>query len=303
MSILVNSDTKVIVQGITGKTGGFHARHCLDYGTQIVAGVTPGRGGEKFENKIPVYDTVREAVEKHGATASVIFVPAPFAADAILECVDAGLELVITITEGIPVHDMMIVKRVVEEAGNGKKTRLIGPNCPGIITPGKGKESSGGCKIGIMPGYIHKAGRVGVVSRSGTLTYEAVWQLTTLGLGQSTCIGIGGDPIHGLSHKDCIALFNDDPDTDAILMIGEIGGTAEEEAAEYVKKKVKKPVAAFIAGRTAPPGRRMGHAGAIISGGKGTAAEKIKALESAGIAVAETPATMGETVAKIVARR
>jgi succinyl-CoA synthetase alpha subunit len=298
MSILVNSNTKVIVQGITGKAGGFHARHCLDYGTRIVAGVTPGRGGEKFENQIPVYDTVREAVEKHGATASAIFVPAPFAADSILECVSAGLELVITITEGIPVHDMMIVKRVIEASGG--KTRLIGPNCPGIVTPGKGKESSGGCKIGIMPGYIHKAGRVGVVSRSGTLTYEAVWQLTTLGIGQSTCIGIGGDPIHGLSHKDCIALFNDDPETDAILMIGEIGGTAEEEAAEFVKKKVKKPVAAFIAGRTAPPGRRMGHAGAIISGGKGTAAEKIKALVSAGIAIAETPATMGETVRKLL---
>ena len=298
MSILVNSKTKVLVQGITGKAGGFHARHCLDYGTQIVAGVTPGRGGETFD-KVPVYDTVREAVEKHGVNASVIFVPAPFAADSILECVDAGLELVICITEGIPVHDMMIVKRIIQDHGN--KTRLIGPNCPGIITPGQGRDSSGGCKIGIMPGYIHKAGRVGVVSRSGTLTYEAVWQLTTLGLGQSTCIGIGGDPVHGLSHRDCIALFNDDPDTDAILLIGEIGGTAEEEAAEYVEKNVKKPVAAFIAGRTAPPGRRMGHAGAIISGGKGTAAEKVKALQAAGIAIAETPATMGETVKNLLA--
>ncbi len=298
MSILVNSETKVLVQGITGKAGGFHARHCLDYGTQIIAGVTPGRGGETFENKVPVYDTVREAVEKHGANASVIFVPAPFAADSILECVDAGLELVICITEGIPVHDMMIVKSIIQQAGG--RTRLIGPNCPGIITPGRGKDSSGGCKIGIMPGYIHKAGRVGVVSRSGTLTYEAVWQLTTLGIGQSTCIGIGGDPIHGLSHKDCIALFNEDPDTDAILMIGEIGGTAEEEAAEYVKANVKKPVAAFIAGRTAPPGRRMGHAGAIISGGKGTAAEKVKAMQSAGIAIAETPAVMGETVRELL---
>ena len=298
MSILVNSKTKVLVQGITGKAGGFHARHCLDYGTQIVAGVTPGRGGETFD-KVPVYDTVREAVEKHGVNASVIFVPAPFAADSILECVDAGLELVICITEGIPVHDMMIVKRIIQDHGN--KTRLIGPNCPVIITPGQGRDSSGGCKIGIMPGYIHKAGRVGVVSRSGTLTYEAVWQLTTLGLGQSTCIGIGGDPVHGLSHRDCIALFNDDPDTDAILLIGEIGGTAEEEAAEYVEKNVKKPVAAFIAGRTAPPGRRMGHAGAIISGGKGTAAEKVKALQAAGIAIAETPATMGETVKNLLA--
>jgi succinyl-CoA synthetase alpha subunit len=300
MSILINSKTKVLVQGITGKAGGFHARHCLEYGTQIVAGVTPGRGGEKADGKIPVFDTVREAVNQHGVTASVIFVPAPFAADSILECVDARLELVICITEGIPVHDMMIVKRVIEQAGNGRKTKLIGPNCPGIITPGTGKDSTGGCKIGIMPGYIHKAGRVGVVSRSGTLTYEAVWQLTTLGIGQSTCIGIGGDPVHGLSHKETIALFNEDPDTDAILMIGEIGGTAEEEAAEYVKNHVKKPVAAFIAGRTAPPGRRMGHAGAIISGGKGTAAEKIKALESAGIAIAETPATMGETVKRIL---
>jgi len=298
MSILVSGDTKVIVQGITGKAGGFHARHCLEYGTQIVAGVTPGRGGETFEGKIPVYDTVREAAGRHGATVSVIFVPAPFAADSILECVDAGLELVICITEGIPVHDMMTVKRVIQNQGG--KTRLIGPNCPGIITPGAAEGSAGGCKIGIMPGYIHKAGRIGVVSRSGTLTYEAVWQLTTLGIGQSTCIGIGGDPVHGLSHKDCIALFNEDPDTDAILMIGEIGGTAEEEAAEFVKNHVKKPVAAFIAGRTAPPGRRMGHAGAIISGGKGTAAEKIKTLESAGIAVAETPATMGETVQRIL---
>jgi succinyl-CoA synthetase alpha subunit len=298
MSILVNSESKVIVQGITGKAGGFHARHCLDYGTRIVAGVTPGRGGEKFEGKVPVYDTVREAVEQHGATVSVIFVPAAFAADSIMECVDAGLDLVICITEGIPVHDMMRVKRSMQVAGN--KTRLIGPNCPGIITPGKGKDSSGGCKIGIMPGYIHLAGRVGVISRSGTLTYEAVWQLTQLGLGQSTCIGIGGDPVHGLSHRDAIELFAKDPDTDAILMIGEIGGSAEEEAAEYVKKHVKKPIAAFIAGRTAPAGRRMGHAGAIISGGKGTASEKIKALQAAGIAIAETPADMGAAVKKIL---
>jgi len=296
MSILVTAETRVLVQGITGKAGAFHARQCLDYGTRIVAGVTPGRGGELFEGKVPVFDTVAEAVRQTGACASVIFVPAPFAADAILEGVNAGLELVVCITEGIPANDMIRVKRAME----GRKTRLIGPNCPGIITPGDGKDSKGGCKIGIMPGYIHKPGPVGVVSRSGTLTYEAVWQLTSLGIGQSTCIGIGGDPVNGTSHLDAIRMFAEDPQTSAIMMIGEIGGTAEEDAAEWIKQHCRKPVAAFIAGATAPPGRRMGHAGAIISGGKGTAAEKIAALRVAGIAVAPTPSDMGATLAKLL---
>ncbi len=296
MSILVDSSSKVIVQGITGKAGGFHAHHCLEYGTQVVAGVTPGKSGEKFEGKVPVFNTVQDAVAATGATVSAIFVPAPFAADAILEGVEAGLDLVVCITEGIPVNDMVRVKRAMQ----GKKTRLIGPNCPGIITPGAGPDSSGGCKIGIMPGYIHKKGNVGVVSRSGTLTYEAVWQLTCLGIGQSTCVGIGGDPVNGTSHLDVMKMFNDDPDTHAIIMIGEIGGTAEEEAAAWVKQNCKKPVAAFIAGTTAPPGRRMGHAGAIISGGKGTAAEKIKALQEAGIAIAPTPSDMGRTLAALL---
>jgi len=300
MSVLVDSKTRVLVQGITGKAGGFHARHCLEYGTQIVAGVTPGRGGEIFEGKVPVYDTVREAVAQRGATVSMIFVPAPFAADSILEAVDAGLDLVVCITEGIPVQDMMRVRRLLEAPG--VKTRLIGPNCPGIITPGTGNLSNGGCKIGIMPGYIHKAGTVGVVSRSGTLTYEAVWQLTQLGLGQSTCIGIGGDPIQGITHRQAIELFNADPKTEAILMIGEIGGSAEEEAAAYIQANVKKPVAAFIAGITAPPGRRMGHAGAIISGGQGTAAAKVKTLQDAGVAVAGTPAEMGSTLVEALKR-
>jgi succinyl-CoA synthetase alpha subunit len=257
----------------------------MDYGTNVVAGVTPGKGGQMFDGNVPVFDTVWEARRETGCNASMVFVPAPAAADSILEAVDAGVELVVCITEGIPVMDMMQVKALMR----GKPTRLIGPNCPGIITPG-------GCKIGIMPGYIHKPGRIGVISRSGTLTYEAVWQLTSRGYGQSTCIGIGGDPIGGLSHLDCVKLFNEDPGTDAMILIGEIGGSAEEEAAEWIEKNCKKPVAAFIAGMTAPPGRRMGHAGAIVSGGKGTAAGKIEALKAAGIAIAETPATIADTL-------
>lgn len=296
MSILINPSSRILVQGITGKAGGFHAKQCMDYGTQIVAGVTPGKAGEKFDGKVPIFDTVAEAVRKTECTVSVIFVPAPFAADAIMEGVDAGLDLVVCITEGIPVKDMIRVKRAMQ----GRKTRLVGPNCPGVITPGTGKDSHGGCKIGIMPGYIHRAGDIGVVSRSGTLTYEAVWQLTSLGLGQSTCIGIGGDPVNGTSHTDAVKLFNEDPNTRGIIMIGEIGGTAEEEAAAWIKENCKKPVAAFIAGTTAPPGRRMGHAGAIISGGKGTAAEKIAALKDAGIAVSATPSDMGKTLASLL---
>jgi succinyl-CoA synthetase alpha subunit len=296
MSILVDSSSRVIVQGITGKAGAFHAHHCLEYGTQVVAGVTPGKAGEKFEGKVPVFDTVAQAVAETGANVSVIFVPAPFAADAILEGVDADLDVVICITEGIPVNDMVRVKRAMQ----GRRTRLIGPNCPGIITPGTGKDSTGGCKIGIMPGYIHRRGNVGVVSRSGTLTYEAVWQLTKLGIGQSTCIGIGGDPVNGTSHVDAVKLFNEDPETQAIMLIGEIGGNAEEEAALWIKKNCKKPVAAFIAGTTAPPGRRMGHAGAIISGGKGTASEKIRVLKECGIAISPTPSDMGATIAGIL---
>jgi succinyl-CoA synthetase alpha subunit len=285
MSVLVDKNTRLCVQGITGSVGGFHARQCMEYGTNVVAGVTPGKGGQKFDNKVPVFDTVWEARQATDCNVSVIFVPAAGAADSILEAVDAGVELVICITEGIPVIDMMRVKAEMA----GKKSRLIGPNCPGIITPGE-------CKIGIMPGYIHKPGNVGVLSRSGTLTYEAVWQLTSRGYGQSTCIGIGGDPINGMSHLDAVKLFNDDPKTEAIILIGEIGGAAEEEAAAWIKENCRKPVAAFIAGATAPPGRRMGHAGAIVSGGKGTAAGKIEALKAAGIAVAETPATMADTL-------
>jgi succinyl-CoA synthetase alpha subunit len=294
MSILVKPDTKVLIQGITGSFGARHAQLSLAYGTKVVAGVTPGKGGQLFENTVPLFDTVAEAAIQTGATASAIFVPAAFAADAILEAVDAGLDLVVCITEGIPVNDMVKVKRVME----GKKTRLIGPNCPGIVTPGEGKDSHGGCRIGIAPGYIHKKGNIGVVSRSGTLTYEAVWQLTTRGVGQSTCVGIGGDPVNGTSHLDVIKMFNDDPDTHGIIMIGEIGGAAEEEAAEWIRKNCKKPVAGFIAGATAPPGRRMGHAGAIVSGGKGTAAAKIAAFQEAGIGVAATPSEMAETLLK-----
>jgi succinyl-CoA synthetase alpha subunit len=296
MSILVTPQTRVLVQGITGSFGARHTQLSLAYGTQIVAGVTPGKGGQTFENRVPVFDTVAEAIKQTGATASAIFVPPPFAADAILEGVDAGLELVVCITEGIPVRDMIKVKRAML----GKPTRLIGPNCPGIVTPGTGKDSQGGCRIGISPGYIHKAGPIGVVSRSGTLTYEAVWQLTCRGVGQSTCVGIGGDPVNGTSHLDVIKLFNADPETRGMIMIGEIGGSAEEEAAEWIRQHCKKPIAGFIAGATAPPGRRMGHAGAIVSGGKGTAAAKIAAFKEAGIAVAPTPSQMAETLLKMM---
>ena len=268
----------------------------MAYGTQVVGGVTPGKGGQTFEGKVPIYDTVTEAVGATGATASAIFVPPAFAADAILEGVDAGLELVVCITEGIPVNDMVKVKKAMQ----GRATRLIGPNCPGIVTPGEGTDSQGGCRIGIAPGYIHKKGNIGVVSRSGTLTYEAVWQLTCRGVGQSTCVGIGGDPVNGTSHLDVIKMFNDDSETHGIIMIGEIGGAAEEEAAEWIKLNCRKPVAGFIAGATAPPGRRMGHAGAIISGGKGTAAAKIAAFRDAGIGVAETPSVMAETLLRMM---
>lgn len=295
MSILVTPDTKILIQGITGSFGARHAQLSLDYGTKVVAGVTPGKGGQKFSNIVPIFDTVDQAVRETGATVSVIFVPPPFAADAILESMDAGVDLAVCITEGIPVNDMVKVK----EALKYSKTRLIGPNCPGLVTPGTGPNSHGGCRIGIAPGYIHKKGNIGVVSRSGTLTYEAVWQLTTRGYGQSTCVGIGGDPVNGTSHTDVLKMFNEDPETEAIIMIGEIGGTAEEEAAAWAKANCKKPIAAFIAGATAPPGRRMGHAGAIVSGGKGTAAAKIEAMLDAGIAVAPTPADMADTLLKI----
>jgi succinyl-CoA synthetase alpha subunit len=282
MSVLVNENTRVLVQGFTGKEGTFHASQSLAYGTKVVGGITPGKGGSKHLD-LPVFDTVADAVKETGANASVIFVPPPFAADAIMEAADAGLPLVVCITEGIPALDMVKTWEYLQ----GKKTRLIGPNCPGIISPGK-------CKIGIMPAHIHLPGKVGVVSRSGTLTYEAVGQLTKLGIGQSTCIGIGGDPIIGTTFLDALRLFNEDPETEAIIMIGEIGGNAEETAAEYIKDHVKKPVVGFIAGQTAPPGRRMGHAGAIISGGSGKASDKIAAMEAAGITVCATPAEMGE---------
>jgi succinyl-CoA synthetase alpha subunit len=293
MSILINKETRVCFQGITGAVGSFHAKGCMQYGTNVVAGVTPGKGKELFEGKVPIFDTVAQAVKDAGVTASVVFVPPPFTADAILEAIDAGVPLVIAITEGVPVADMLKVRRVLDAQQGPKKTRLVGPNCPGVITPGE-------CKIGIMPGHIHKKGNIGVVSRSGTLTYEAVGQLTALGIGQSTCVGIGGDPVNGTDFIDVLALFNADPDTHGVIMIGEIGGNAEERAAEYIKKNFKKPVAGFIAGVTAPPGRRMGHAGAVITGGKGTAKDKIAALEAAGVKVAPTPSDMGATLASML---
>ncbi len=299
MAILVKPDTKLLVQGITGEFGARHARLSIDYGTHVVAGVTPGKGGQCFEHagvKVPIFDTVADAVKQTGATASAVFVPPPFAADAILEGVDAGLDLVVAITEGIPVRDMVRAKQAMA----GSKTRLIGPNCPGVVTPGSGKDSHGGCRIGIAPGYIHKQGHIGVVSRSGTLTYEAVWQLTSRGVGQSTCVGIGGDPVNGTSHLDVIKLFMADPETHGIIMIGEIGGGSEEEAAEWIAKNGTKPVAGFIAGATAPPGRRMGHAGAIVSGGKGTASAKIDAFKAAGIGVSVTPSEMADTLLKMM---
>jgi succinyl-CoA synthetase alpha subunit len=288
MSILVNKDTRLICQGITGKSGAFHTKNCLDYGTKVVAGVTPGKGGESI-HEVPIFDTVEEAIEKTGADASMIFVPPAFTADAILEALDAGIKTIVAITEGVPVLDMVGVYEKVRAS----ESVLIGPNCPGVITAEE-------CKIGIMPGYIHKKGKVGVMSRSGTLTYEAVWQTSNLGLGQTTCVGLGGDPIVGTSFVDLLSLYEADDDTEAILMMGEIGGTAEEEAAAFTKQHVTKPIAAFIAGRTAPPGKRMGHAGAIISGGKGTAGEKIAALRDAGIEVAESPADMGAAVQRAI---
>jgi succinyl-CoA synthetase alpha subunit len=300
MSILVNKKTRLVVQGITGGEGTFHTWQMIDYGTNVVAGVTPGKGGQMyrgneeygFKKSVPVFNTVADAVREQGADTSVIFVPAGFAAEAILEAAAAGIKLVVTITEGIPVRDMVTVFDYINKTG----TRLIGPNCPGIITPGE-------CKIGIMPGFIHRPGRVGIISRSGTLTYEAVWQVSELGLGQSTCIGIGGDPIIGTKFIDALRLFNEDDATDAVIMIGEIGGSAEEEGADYIRKHFKKPVIGFIAGRTAPPGRRMGHAGAIISGGKGTAAEKMAAMKKAGIHVVESPAAIGSTLMKVLGKK
>jgi len=290
MSILIDKNTKVICQGITGKSGSFHTKGCKEYGTQMVGGVTPGKGGQDFEG-IPIFDTVEEAVAQTGADATMIFVPPPFTADAIMEALDAKIKMIIAITEGVPVLDMV----PVYERIRASDSILVGPNCPGVITPGE-------CKIGIMPGYIHKRGKVGIVSRSGTLTYEAVWQTTQLGLGQTTCVGLGGDPIVGTSFVDVLGWFQDDPETEGILMMGEIGGTAEEEAAAFVKANVTKPVAAFIAGRTAPPGKRMGHAGAIISGGKGTAEDKIAALREANIEIAESPADMGAAIKRAKGR-
>ena len=295
MSILISSETKILVQGITGAFGAKHAQLSLDYGTKVVAGVTPGKGGQFFEHnghKVPIFNSVADAARATGATVSVIFVPPPFAADAILECVDAGIDLAVAITEGIPIKDMIRVKRAMA----GSKTRLVGPNCPGIVTPGTGQDSNGGCRIGIAPGYIHKKGHVGVVSRSGTLTYEAVFQLTTKGIGQSTSVGIGGDPVNGTSHLDVIKLFNADPDTHAIILIGEIGGNAEVEAARWIKAHCKKPVAGFIAGATAPAGRRMGHAGAIVGGAEDTAAAKIAVFQECGIEVAVTPSDMADAL-------
>ena len=289
MSILVNKNTRVLTQGITGATGQFHTKACKEYGTQMVAGVTPGKGGTAYEG-IPIFDTVERAVKETGANATVIYVPPPFAADAILEAADADIPLIICITEGVPVVDMVKVKRYL----TGRKSQLLGPNCPGTITPGE-------CKIGIMPGHIHKPGLVGVVSRSGTLTYEAVDQLTRLGMGQSTCVGIGGDPVHGFEFIDVLKMFHQDAGTEAVVMIGEIGGSAEEEAADWIRANMKKPVAGFIAGQTAPPGKRMGHAGAIISGGKGTAKEKVAAMKRAGIRMANSPATIGQTMREALA--
>ena len=290
MPILVNKQTRVLTQGITGATGQFHTKTCKEYGTQMVAGVTPGKGGTSFE-EIPIFDTVAQAVGQTGASASVIYVPPPFAADAILEAADAGIPLIICITEGVPVRDMVRVKRYL----SGKSSQLLGPNCPGLITPGE-------CKIGIMPGHIHRQGSIGVVSRSGTLTYEAVDQLSRLGMGQSTCVGIGGDPVHGLEFVEVLDLFNRDPGTRAVVMIGEIGGSAEEEAAAWIKVNMRKPVVGFIAGQTAPPGKRMGHAGAIISGGKGTAHEKIEAMKQAGIRMSASPATIAQTMREALAK-
>jgi len=291
MSIWINKDTKVLVQGITGAVGAFHTKQMLEYGTKIVGGVTPGKAGSKVEG-VPVFNSVSDAVKATGANATVIYVPPAFAADAICEAVDAGVDITVCITEGVPILDMVKVKRFME----GKKTRLIGPNCPGVITPGE-------CKIGIMPGYIHKPGTVGIVSRSGTLTYEAVHQVTTLGMGQSTCVGIGGDPVNGTNFIDVLTAFQNDPKTESVILIGEIGGTAEEEAAAFVKSKMNKPVVGFVAGQTAPKGKRMGHAGAIISGGKGTAAEKIEAFKAAGISVSEAPSDLGITLAKRLGKK